>query len=92
MTNQHERLREQFPHVDLFFDPSDFAQLAKIAPELSELSDDLADLPHYYADPSAVSSAASAFVPSSTAATSYAPTASSRTAAAKSGAGRLPRL
>src|SRR5688500_11340391 len=24
VTNQHDRLREQFPHVDLFFAPSDF--------------------------------------------------------------------
>jgi tRNA-2-methylthio-N6-dimethylallyladenosine synthase len=63
VTNQHDRLREQFPHVDLFFDPSDFAQLEKIAPELSDLSDDLAELPHYYADPEAASSAASAFIP-----------------------------
>jgi len=63
VTNQHDRLRERFPHVDLFFDPSDFAQLEKIAPELSELSDDLSELPHYYADPSALSSATSAFVP-----------------------------
>jgi tRNA-2-methylthio-N6-dimethylallyladenosine synthase len=63
VTNQHERLRGQFPHVDLFFDPSDFAQLEKIAPELADLSDDLADLPHYYADPGAASSATSAFVP-----------------------------
>ena len=32
VTNQQERLRERFPHVDLFFDPSDFAQLEKVAP------------------------------------------------------------
>src|ERR671916_1712899 len=63
VTNQQDRLRERFPHVDLFFDPSDFAQLEKIVPELSDLSDDLAELPHYYADPGAASSAASAFVP-----------------------------
>src|SRR5919106_6183955 len=63
VTNQHARLREQFPHVDLFFDPSDFAQLEKIAPEVSDLTDDLAELPHYYADPGAASSATSAFVP-----------------------------
>ena len=37
VTNQQERLRERFPHVDLFFDPSDFAQLEKVAPELSDL-------------------------------------------------------
>src|SRR5919106_647155 len=63
VTNQHARLREQFPHVDLFFDPSDFAQLEKVAPEVSELSDDLAQLPHYYADPGLATSATSAFVP-----------------------------
>ena len=63
VTNQHDRLREQFPHVDLFFDPSDFAQLEKVAPEVSDLSDDLAELPHYYADPAAVTSSTSAFVP-----------------------------
>src|SRR3954462_10045008 len=63
VTNQHDRLRERFPHVDLFFDPSDFAQLEKIAPELSDLSDDLAELPHYYAEPGAAASSASAFIP-----------------------------
>jgi tRNA-2-methylthio-N6-dimethylallyladenosine synthase len=63
VTNQQQQLRERFPHVDLFFDPSDFAQLEQVAPEVSELSDDLADLPHYYADPGAATSSASAFVP-----------------------------
>jgi tRNA-2-methylthio-N6-dimethylallyladenosine synthase len=63
VTNQQEKLRERFPHVDLFFDPSDFAQLERVAPEVSELSDDLAELPHYYADPAAAASTASAFVP-----------------------------
>jgi tRNA-2-methylthio-N6-dimethylallyladenosine synthase len=63
VTNQHDRLRERFPHVDLFFDPSDFAQLEKIVPELSDLSDDLAELPHYYADSAVGPSATSAFVP-----------------------------
>src|SRR5688500_7360820 len=63
VTNQQERLRERFPHVDLFFDPSDFAQLERVAPEVSQLSDDLAELPHYYADPAASASTASAFVP-----------------------------
>src|SRR5918997_4494950 len=52
VTNQQEQLRQRFPHVDLFFDPSDFAQLEQVAPEVSELSDDLAELPHYYADSS----------------------------------------
>ena len=63
VTNQQERLRERFPHVDLFFDPSDFAALEKVAPEVSDLGDDLDQLPHYYAEPGALSSAASAFVP-----------------------------
>ena len=63
VTNQQDRLRERFPHVDLFFDPSDFAQLEKIAPEVADLGDDLAQLPHYYADPGATTSAASAFIP-----------------------------
>ena len=62
VTNQQEQLRERFPHVDLFFDPSDFAQLERVAPEVSNLSDDLAELPHYYVDPGAASTA-SAFVP-----------------------------
>jgi tRNA-2-methylthio-N6-dimethylallyladenosine synthase len=63
VTNQQERLREQFPHVDLFFDPSDFGQLEKVAPEVLNLSDDLAQLPHYYAEPNAEQAATSAFVP-----------------------------
>jgi tRNA-2-methylthio-N6-dimethylallyladenosine synthase len=63
VTNQQERLRERFPHVDLFFNPSDFAELEKVAPEVSELTDDLAQLPHYYQDPAAAVSAVSAFVP-----------------------------
>ena len=63
VTNQQERLRERFPHVDLFFDPSDFGELEKVAPEISDLSDDLSQLPHYYADPAAATSATSAFVP-----------------------------
>jgi tRNA-2-methylthio-N6-dimethylallyladenosine synthase len=63
VTNQHDRLGERFPHVDLFFDPSDFAELEKVAPEVSQLSDDLADLPHYYADPSTSTSSTSAFIP-----------------------------
>ena len=63
VTNQQDRLREQFPHVDLFFDPSDFAQLEKVAPEVSDLSDDLAELPHYYADRAVSASTSSAFLP-----------------------------
>ncbi|MBA3449613.1 MAG: tRNA (N6-isopentenyl adenosine(37)-C2)-methylthiotransferase MiaB [Chloroflexia bacterium] len=63
VTNQQDRLRTQFPHVDLFFDPSDFGKLQQVAPELADLSDDLAQLPHYYAEPSAGPSIISAFVP-----------------------------
>ena len=63
VTNQQEQLRVRFPHVDLFFDPSDFGKLEKVAPEVSDLSDDLAQLPHYYADPGAAQAATSAFIP-----------------------------
>ncbi len=63
VTNQQEKLRARFPHIDLFFDPSDFGQLEKVAPEVLNLSDDLAQLPHYYAEPNAEQAATSAFVP-----------------------------
>jgi tRNA-2-methylthio-N6-dimethylallyladenosine synthase len=53
VTNQQEALKQRFPHVDLFFDPSDFGKLEQIVPELAELDDDLAQLPHYYLDDSA---------------------------------------
>jgi tRNA-2-methylthio-N6-dimethylallyladenosine synthase len=48
VTRQQETLRQRFPHVDLFFDPSDFDQLQRVVPELEDLEDDLARLPHYY--------------------------------------------
>jgi tRNA-2-methylthio-N6-dimethylallyladenosine synthase len=48
VTKQQEKLKETFPHVDLFFDPSDFDKLQQVVPELSELEDDLQQLPHYY--------------------------------------------
>ncbi len=48
VTRQQEKLKETFPHVDLFFDPSDFGKLEQVVPELSELEDDLQQLPHYY--------------------------------------------
>lgn len=48
VTKQQEKLKEQFPHVDLFFDPSDFDKLQQVVPELSALDDDLEFLPHYY--------------------------------------------
>ncbi|HEV2528588.1 MAG TPA: tRNA (N6-isopentenyl adenosine(37)-C2)-methylthiotransferase MiaB [Thermomicrobiales bacterium] len=57
VTNQQEQLRKRFPHVDLFFDPSDFDRLGLVVPELARLEDDLAELPHYYA-PSAEDTAA----------------------------------
>ncbi len=64
VTRQQEQLRERFPHVDLFFDPSDFDKLEAVVPELADLEDDLAALPHYY-QPEAQTGASSvsAFVP-----------------------------
>jgi tRNA-2-methylthio-N6-dimethylallyladenosine synthase len=63
VTNQQEKLRERFPHVDLFFDPSDFEALEHIAPEVGALSDSVDQLPHYYLDAEATKAATSAFVP-----------------------------
>ena len=63
VTNQQERLREQFPHVDLFFNPSEFGKLEAIAPELGELDDDLELLPHYYVDEQLSSAGVVAYVP-----------------------------
>lgn len=48
VTRQQEKLKERFPHVDLFFNPSDFDKLIEVVPELEMLEDDLASLPHYY--------------------------------------------
>ncbi len=48
VTKQQEKLKQTFPHVDLFFDPSDFDKLQSVVPELTELEDDLQQLPHYY--------------------------------------------
>ncbi|MBA3378055.1 MAG: tRNA (N6-isopentenyl adenosine(37)-C2)-methylthiotransferase MiaB [Chloroflexia bacterium] len=48
VTKQQEKLKEQFPHVDLFFDPSEFDKLQEVVPELAMLDDDLDALPHYY--------------------------------------------
>lgn len=48
VTGQEKSLRERFPHVDLFFDPSDFEKLETIVPELAEADSDLAELPHFY--------------------------------------------
>jgi tRNA-2-methylthio-N6-dimethylallyladenosine synthase len=63
VTNQEEELRRRFPHVDLFFEPSDFSALQHLAPELADLPDDLALLPHYYIDTMPGNAGASAFVP-----------------------------
>jgi tRNA-2-methylthio-N6-dimethylallyladenosine synthase len=63
VTGQQEQLRERFPHVDLFFDPSDFGAMERVVPELADLGDDLDDLPHYYAEPGTASSHVSAFIP-----------------------------
>jgi tRNA-2-methylthio-N6-dimethylallyladenosine synthase len=62
VTKQQESLKTRFPHVDLFFDPSDFDKLQTIIPELSELDDDLGQIPHYYL-PESTDSAVSAYVP-----------------------------
>jgi tRNA-2-methylthio-N6-dimethylallyladenosine synthase len=48
VTKQQEKLKQQFPHVDLFFDPSDFDKMQQVVPELALLEDDLGALPHYY--------------------------------------------
>jgi tRNA-2-methylthio-N6-dimethylallyladenosine synthase len=64
VTRQQEKLKQQFPHVDLFFDPSDFDKLVEVVPELNDLEDDLAQLPHYYQPQLAAGkSGVSAFVP-----------------------------
>src|SRR5205814_5371647 len=60
--NQQEALKARFPHVDLFFDPSDFGKLEQIVPELRELGGDLDQLPHYYLDES-TDTRVSAYVP-----------------------------
>ena len=62
VTNQHEALQQRFPHVDLFFDPSDFESFKTFVPELSDLEDDLKTLPHYYVD-EAIDARVSAYVP-----------------------------
>lgn len=64
VTRQQEKLKHQFPHVDLFFNPSDFDKMAEVVPELNDLEDDLAQLPHYYQPQvDAGKSGVSAFVP-----------------------------
>jgi tRNA-2-methylthio-N6-dimethylallyladenosine synthase len=64
VTRQQEKLKETFPHVDLFFDPSDFDKLQQVVPELGELEDDLQQLPHYYLPQDQPGSAAiTAYIP-----------------------------
>lgn len=64
VTKQQEKLRQTFPHVDLFFDPSDFDKLQQVVPELAELEDDLQQLPHYYLPQQQPGSAAvTAYIP-----------------------------
>jgi tRNA-2-methylthio-N6-dimethylallyladenosine synthase len=48
VTGQENSLRDRFPHVDLFFEPSEFSKLERIIPELADADVDLAELPHYY--------------------------------------------
>jgi tRNA-2-methylthio-N6-dimethylallyladenosine synthase len=62
VTGQEQKLRERFPYVDLFFNPSDFDRLAEIIPELADADVDLAELPHYY-QPIATDPGVAAFVP-----------------------------
>ena len=62
VTRQQEVLRQRFPHVDLFFDPSDFDKLQTLVPELSNLDDDLGRIPHYYL-PQETDSRVAAYVP-----------------------------
>jgi len=63
VTRQQEALRRRFPHVDLFFDPSDFDKLQTVVPELGALEEDLGQLPHYYLSQTADASGVTAFVP-----------------------------
>lgn len=62
VTGQEARLRERFPYVDLFFEPSAFERLTQIVPELADMDLDLAELPHYY-QPVAADPRVTAYVP-----------------------------
>jgi tRNA-2-methylthio-N6-dimethylallyladenosine synthase len=62
VTGQEASLRERFPHVDLFYGPSEFHRLTELTPELGEVDVDLAELPHYYEDTES-ETGISAFVP-----------------------------
>lgn len=63
VTGQEAKLGERFPHVDLFYGPSEFEKLTSLTPELSEVDVDLAELPHYYDDSEEDEAGVSAFVP-----------------------------
>ena len=78
VTNQHAALEQRFPHVDLFFDPSDFEAFRQFVPELSDFEDDLATLPHYYVDQTASSTVSAPISRLSTAVTFSVRTASCR--------------
>lgn len=62
VTRQQAKLAERFPHVDLFYEPSEFERLVEIAPEIESVDVDLAELPHYYQD-SSVDPDVAAYVP-----------------------------
>jgi len=62
VTGQQEQLAERFPHVDLFYGPSEFERLVEIAPEIETVDVDLAELPHFYQDGS-VDPDVTAFIP-----------------------------
>lgn len=62
VTGQQARLAQRFPHVDLFYEPSEFERLVEVAPEIESVDVDLAELPHYYED-SAIDSDVTAYVP-----------------------------
>ena len=62
VTGQQAKLAERFPHVDLFYGPSEFERLVEIAPEIETVDVELAELPHYYHDAS-VDPDVTAFVP-----------------------------
>lgn len=62
VTGQEDRLREQFPYVDLFFEPSAFERLPELVPELADIDLDLAELPHYY-EQSPANANVTAYVP-----------------------------
>jgi tRNA-2-methylthio-N6-dimethylallyladenosine synthase len=62
VTGQEAKLRERFPHVDLFYGPSEFERLSELSPDIEAVDVDLAELPHYYEDGNS-ETGISAFVP-----------------------------